>query len=215
MSKSSLKLIYAYDTLCGWCYGFIPALRHFAEHLPDVDIEVVPGGLITGAPALPYAEMSAYIKGAEVHLEEVTGRKPSDAFHAMIIKGDQTVAASERPSHAIMQMNALAPDRAVEFAHLLQEAHFGLGKDVNDPKTYDDLCAAHGFPALDTDAITNATLEDPLVAKGFERCRKLRPRGYPTIFVTDEDDTVVGVIPSTYDPAAFLAEFTQIRDAQA
>jgi putative protein-disulfide isomerase len=215
MSNSPLKLIYAHDTLCGWCYGFIPALRHFEKHQPDVAIEVAPGGLMTGSPAKPYSEMSSYIKGAEIRLEEVTGRKPSDAFHTMIAKDNGTVAASEVPSHAIMQMNALAPDRAAEFAHLLQEAHFGLGKDVNDPKTYDDLCAEHGFPALDTDAITKATLADPLVAKGFELCRKLGPSGYPTIFVATEDDTILGVIPSTYDPADFLDEFTQIRDAQA
>jgi putative protein-disulfide isomerase len=215
MSKSPLKLIYAHDTLCGWCYGFIPALRHFSDQQPDVDIEVVPGGLFTGTPARPYAELSAYIKGAEVRLKEVTGYKPSDAFHVMITLDNHNEAASERPAHAIMQMNALAPDLAVEFAHLLQEAHFGLGKDVNDPGTYDDLCAEHGYPALDTTAITNATLADPLVAKGFERARKLGPSGYPTIFVTDQNDNVVGTIPSTYDPAAFLSEFTKIRDARA
>jgi putative protein-disulfide isomerase len=214
MSKN-LKIIYAHDTLCGWCYGFIPALRHFAEQQPEVGIEVVPGGLMTGSPARPYSEMSAYIKGAEVRLKEVTGHKPSDAFHAMITSDDNIVAASERPGHAVMQMNELAPDRTVEFAHLLQEAHFGLGKDVNDPKTYDDLCAEHGFPTLDTDAITKATLADPLVAKSFERCRKLGPSGYPTIFVANEDGTVIGTIPSTYDPAAFLAEFIQVQDEQA
>lgn len=215
MSNSPLKLIYAHDTLCGWCYGFIPALRYFEKHQPNVAIEVAPGGLMTGSPAKPYSEMSSYIKGAEIRLDEVTGYKPSDAFHAMITSDDAIDASSERPAHAIMQMNELAADRAAEFAHLLQEAHFGLGKDVNDPKTYNDLCAEHGFPALDTDAIVNATLADPLVAKGFERTRKLGPSGYPTIFVVDENETVVGTIPSTYDPAAFLAEFTQIRDAHA
>lgn len=214
MSESTIKLIYAHDTLCGWCYGFIPALRHFAEQRPDVEIEVVPGGLCTGTPARPYAELSDYIKGAQGNLERVTGRKPSEAFHAMIMQDNGPVAASEPPSHAVMQMKALAPDRSVEFAHLLQEAHFGLGKDVNDPKTYDDLCAEHGFPSLDTDAITKATLADPLVANSFERCRQLGPSGYPTIFVADRGGVVLGVIPSTYDPKAFLTAVDKIRNEQ-
>ncbi len=76
-SNSYLKLIYAHDTLCGWCYGFIPALRHFVGQYPGIDVEIVPGGLMTGTPSRAYSTMSEYIKGAEVRLEQVTGRKPS------------------------------------------------------------------------------------------------------------------------------------------
>jgi len=41
---SQYRLIYGYDTLCGWCYGLIPALRHFSTKHPDVPVEVLPGG---------------------------------------------------------------------------------------------------------------------------------------------------------------------------
>lgn len=166
---------------------------------------------MAGTSARPYAEMSNYIKRTEVRLEQVTGRKPSAAFHTMITSENSPIAASEPPSHAVLQMKTMAPDRATEFAHLLQEAHFWLGQDVNAPATYDILCAEHGFPPLDTDAIKKATLCDPLVAESFEHCRKLGPSGYPTIFVADENDTVISTIPSTYDPAALLAKFREIQ----
>ena len=214
MKNTNLKLIYAHDTLCGWCYGFIPALRYFADQHPDVEIEVVPGGLFADASVRPYAEMSDYIKGAEIRLEQITGRKPSTAFHTMINAKKGPIASSEPPSHAVLQMKSLAPGRATEFAHLLQEAHFGEGKDVNDPATYDNLCALHNFPQLDTVAIQNATSADPLVADSFERCLNLRPNGYPTIFVIDKNDRVVDTIPSIYDPNAFVAQFLKIQETQ-
>ena len=213
MTEKTLKLIYAHDTLCGWCYGFIPAIRHFAEQHPDVEIDVVPGGLMAGDSAVPYMSKSEYIKGAEIRLKEITGRKPSAAFHSMIVSDNKLMAASEPPSHAILQMKALAPERAAEFADLLQDAHFGEGKDVNDPATYDELCTKHKLPMLDTVAIQKASSSDPLIAESFERCRKLEPNGYPTIFVARKDNTVIATISSTYDPTSFVAQYKEIRDS--
>ncbi|MBL4874576.1 MAG: hypothetical protein JKY41_14620 [Rhodobacteraceae bacterium] len=37
MSQEKSKLIYGHDPLCGWCYGLIPALRHFAAHHPEIE----------------------------------------------------------------------------------------------------------------------------------------------------------------------------------
>lgn len=181
------------------------------EQQPDIEVDIVPGGLMAGAAAKPYLEMSEYIKGAQLKLKEITGRMPSEAFHAMIAAPDGPMASSEPPSHAVLQMKALAPDRAVEFAHLLQNAHFDGGKDLNDPATYNDLCTEHGLPMLDTAAITKASMADSMVADSFARCRKLGPSGYPTIFVVDQNNTLVGTIPSTYDPTAFLDQFLKIQ----
>jgi len=80
---SSYKLIYGYDPLCGWCYGLIPALRKFHETYPDVPVEVLPGGLFTGSPARPYSSLVDHIRWAEISLERITGRKPSEVFHEM------------------------------------------------------------------------------------------------------------------------------------
>ena len=207
---SKLKLIYAYDPLCGWCYGMIPALEHFCAIEPDVEIEVLPGGLFTGTPARSYLSLISHIRSAEVRLEQVTGRRPSEAFHAMISANGGIDASSERPSHAVLQMNKLAPDRSLEFAHRLQEVHYEEGKDLNLPETYDEICASLGMPLLDTEAIVGATLADPEIEQAYRQCAALRPHGYPTIFIVDLKNTIVGVVPSTYDPKGFVNEFHAI-----
>jgi putative protein-disulfide isomerase len=207
-----MHIIYAFDPLCGWCYGLIPALRHFTENEPDVAIEVLPGGLFTGTPARPYASLIPHIRRAEQNLDKVTGRKPSEKFHALISQKKTIDASSERPSHAILQMKTLAPQGVLDFAHKLQEMHYEDGRDLNLPETYNGATDALGLPRLDTQAIVAATLSTPMIAEAYTRCANLRPHGYPTIFIVD-DKTVIGTIPSTYEPEAFLQAFYKIRDS--
>lgn len=210
---ATIKLVYAYDTLCGWCYGLIPALKHFTKERPHVEIEVLPGGLFVGEPARPYASLVAHIRSAERRLEAVTGRKPSDAFHRFIASDPKAYARSEVPGHALLQMNALDKSRSLEFAHLLQEAHFGEGKDLNEAQTYIDICDAHGFPALDIRALLKASLDDEILQKGFKACRDLRPQGYPTVFVVNESvrgKEVLGTIGAAYAPEQLVMAFDEL-----
>lgn len=208
--NSKVKLIYAYDPLCGWCYGLIPALRHFVARFPEVQVEVLPGGLFTGTPPRPYASLIPHIRQAEVHLEQVTGRKPSEVFHRFIAQKKTVDASSERPGQAVLQVNELSVDHALEFAHRLQEMHYEEGADLNEPEVYDDITEQLGLPKLDTQKIVNATLKDPMIAKAYARCNSLQPRGYPTVFVASPEDKVLGSIPSTYEPDAFLNEFRRL-----
>ncbi|MFW5658939.1 MAG: hypothetical protein ACOCZ8_03040, partial [Bacteroidota bacterium] len=43
--KPTMKVIYVYDALCGWCYGFSPNIQQLHDEFGDrVDFEVVSGG---------------------------------------------------------------------------------------------------------------------------------------------------------------------------
>jgi len=192
--KHPVKLIYGYDPLCGWCYGLIPAMRNFSNIHPNVSIEVLPGGLFSGDRARPYSMLVDHIRSAEIHLEQATGRKPSELFHRMIKQENCPVAISDPPSHAVLQMNSLAPERALEFAHLLQEVHYQNGEDLNMANTYNRLCDKHGFPDLDTDAIVNATSDDPLIAQSYRKASKLGVNSFPTILVADQNNKIAGTI---------------------
>ncbi len=49
-ASSTMKLIYVYDALCGWCYGFSPVITDFsARHASEFAVEVVSGGMVLGA----------------------------------------------------------------------------------------------------------------------------------------------------------------------
>ncbi|MET7335721.1 hypothetical protein [Nonomuraea sp. NPDC005650] len=51
-----IRLTYAFDAYCGWCYGLGPALRQFADGNADrIELRVLSGGLFSGPRALPVA----------------------------------------------------------------------------------------------------------------------------------------------------------------
>ncbi len=185
--SSAPRLIYGYDPLCGWCYGAIPALRHVRAQLPNLKIEVLPGGLVTGDRIRPYSELIGYIRGASENLERVTGRKPSEAFFDMISVSDPPLASSLPPSDAVRQMNEIAPEWALEIAHAIQEAHFGAGMDVNDPALYAEITHRLGAPPIETSHWTDRAALEDLLAPSFAKSREFGIKSFPSfVLVTDQ-----------------------------
>lgn len=177
---SGAYLVYGYDALCGWCYGAIPAVRHVAEAFPDLSIEVIPGGLVTGERIGPYARKVDYIRGAAVNLERVTGRRPSPAFFDLISGPQPVVASSLIPSDAVQQVKETAPEKALSFAHQVQEAHFGDGKDLNDPETYHAITDGLDLPSLETGHWGDRAELERRLAPVFARARSFGITSFPS-----------------------------------
>jgi putative protein-disulfide isomerase len=186
------ELIYGFDPLCGWCYGVVPAMRRVAQDHPDLPIRLVMAGLVTGERVGPYAGMEGYIRGASARLRAVTGRAPSEAFFRLIatpgVQGN-----SGPPSVAIAHAAGFAPERAVEFAHRVIEAHFEEGADLNDPAAYGPMLAAVGveepLPDIRDDGLARAVW-----AEG----RRIGLRSFATLAVVKGGQA--RVLPSEYDP---------------
>ena len=67
-----MKLVYVVDAYCGWSYGFAPTFAEVVRRHPDVDVEVVSGGLFTGPRRVPIREFG-YVQGANTRISELTG----------------------------------------------------------------------------------------------------------------------------------------------
>ena len=186
------ELIYGFDPLCGWCYGIVPAMRRVADDHPDIPIRLVMAGLVSGDRVGPYADMEGYIRGAADHLRQVTGRAPSEAFFRLIttpgVEGN-----SGPPCIAIAHAAGFAPDRAVEFAHKVIDAHFEEGADLNESATYVPLLAGVGV----TEPLPD--IHDPRLAEAvWEQGRRIGLRSFPTLAVLK--DGQARILPSEYDP---------------
>ncbi len=186
------ELIYGFDPLCGWCYGIAPAMRRVAADHPGLPIRLVMAGLVSGERVGPYAQMEGYIRGASGRLREATGREPSEAFFRLIttpgVEGN-----SGPPCVAIAHAAGLAPDRAMDFAHRVIEAHFEQGADLNDPETYEPFLREVGVTRPLPD------IHDPRLAEAvWEQGRRIGLRSFPTLAVLK--DGQARVLPSEYDP---------------
>jgi putative protein-disulfide isomerase len=175
------RLIYGFDPLCGWCYGFAPALRELRLALPDLAIELRMGGLVTGERIGPYADAASYIKGASARMTAATGVALGEAFHAEILGNDAVVASSVPPCDAILQARAAAPDRVLDLAEALQTAHFRDGRDLNDADVYADLAGRLGI-AMTFDLPGPRDVR-PGLAREFAESRMLGLTSFPSLLL--------------------------------
>ena len=214
---TDLRLIYGHDPICGWCYAGIPAQRALARRFPDLPVELAMGGPFTGDRVVPYPAMEDYINRAFDRIEDRTGRRARAPFFRMIGDPASGDFDSTLPVHAVLQMRALAPDRLADYAHALQEAHYEQGRPFNAPEVFEDVARALGLPVPDGAAAVAATDDDPLIRAEYDRARGMGLVGYPTSFVVDGEDRVLGRIEGIYDPDAFVEAFEAIvaRDETA
>jgi putative protein-disulfide isomerase len=186
------ELIYGFDPLCGWCYGLVPAMRRVEQDHPDLPIRLVMSGLVSEGGVGPYARMESYIRRAEVQLKKVTGRESSESFFRLIA-APGIEADSGPPCVAIAHVAGLAPDKAVDFAHLVIEAHHGDGADLNDPASYAPLLREVGLPPGLPD-IHDSRLAEAVWAEG----RRIGLRAFPTLAIVK--DGRARVLPTEFDP---------------
>jgi putative protein-disulfide isomerase len=141
-----MKLIYIYDPVCGWCYAFTPVVQELVKQHPEIEVEVLSGGMILGAHRRPASAMYNYIKDARVRVEELSGIKFGDAFIEGYLHTEDLID-SEKPCVATTVFKQYLPAQALDFAHDLQYALKFEGKSLNEDATYVEVLKKYNLPA--------------------------------------------------------------------
>lgn len=197
------KIIYIFDPLCGWCYGFSSVLQQLHQKYADTyHFDVLSGGMITGARIAPFITMEQYIRGAYRRVEDMAGVKFGVAYLNKLLPSSTIMMDSRPPSYALETMRSLKPQALVAFAHALQSAHYGQGADYNDDQTYRTL--AEKFE-VDADAFVNDLHKEETryaAEQNFAWCANVGVQGYPTLVM--ETDRDLFLIAHGYRPLAEL-----------
>jgi putative protein-disulfide isomerase len=180
------KIIYFFDTLCGWCYGFSPVIKQIAEKYGDhFEFEVISGGMVTGERVQPASVMANYILGAYKQVETMTSVTFGEPYLEMLREGTR-IQSSFEPALVMRTFKTFLPEKAVFFAHDLQKANYYDGLDLNDFSNYQslvekyDLDWAAFFEKMETQAMQKATIQDFQIANAYE------VTGFPTVFFENE-----------------------------
>jgi putative protein-disulfide isomerase len=57
------EIIYVFDPLCGWCYGFSPVIKQAYDTYKDkADFKVITGGMIIGDQISPIGKMAEPVR---------------------------------------------------------------------------------------------------------------------------------------------------------
>lgn len=139
-------MIYVYDALCGWCYGFSNTIIQFAENHPsEFNTTVMSGGMVVGDRVGPIGKTAPYIKTAYKDVEERTGVTFGEPFLQDVLHEGKTVFDSIPPSIAMTLFKARSKDHHIEFAADLQKGVYFEGKAPTDIRWYADVAAKYGL----------------------------------------------------------------------
>lgn len=191
-------LIYVYDPLCGWCYGFHQVMEKIQQRFGDrLNIDVRVGGLAVGERAQTINEGFGYIKDGLQQVEKSTGIEFGRNFKMLVEEGSY-MYDSMPACRAQKTMNELAPEKALSFAGTLQNALFRDGKNLNEWSTYDELISDYDIDAdefksrFESDELKNRLIDE------FTWCRNRGATGFPSLLIQIEDE--ISVMTRGYRP---------------
>ncbi|MFT4737136.1 MAG: putative protein-disulfide isomerase [Cyclobacteriaceae bacterium] len=182
------QILYIFDPLCGWCYGFSQTIYDFYKaHSENLDFVPIVGGMVTGDRIGPAAKMYDYISGAIPRLEQTTGCKVTQTYLEVILSSQEVIMNSEPPCRAVVAFRSIKPDQSMTFVKALQYAHYGLGRDYNLDSTYASLLAQFDvseqafFSAYESKEILDITVNE------FDWVQKAGVRGFPATVLKQGD----------------------------
>lgn len=182
------KIIYIYDALCGWCYGFSPVIKSVYERYQNrFDFEVLSGGMILGSRTGPVGAVAPYIKTAYRTVEETTGIVFGEAFLREVERGEM-IMDSEKPAIGLAVFKNYHPDKSILFAHEIQNCLHFDGRGLNDEDVYRLIAVNHG---IDPDEFIHKMHEEPFKQTAyyeFALVKQLQVSGYPAAFIQSADN---------------------------
>jgi putative protein-disulfide isomerase len=185
--QKKISLLYVYDPLCGWCYGFGPVMEQIAKNYNEnVDIEIISGGMVIGERIKPVGNMSAYILESIPRLERTSGVTFGQPYIELIKEGSY-ITSSEKPSIALCVYKSFKIVDQIAFAHAIQKSYFLEAKDLNQDSTYSNIASRFG---IDKNAFLKRMQDSTylnLAHAEFNRASVLGVNGFPTVLEKNEN----------------------------
>ena len=188
-------LFYCYDAYCGWCYGFSSVMTQIANQYPDLQIEVLSGGMILPEEPVHISATAGYIQSAYKTVEEYSGVSfgPDYLWHINNPDLSDWYPNSEKPAIALCIFKEIYPEKQVAFAADLQKALHFEGRDLTDDEAYRHLLPLFGIEAeefyaklKDEKYLTQANQE-------FEICKQLQVHGFPALYVQHPNGKIFAI----------------------
>jgi putative protein-disulfide isomerase len=203
-----MKLIFVGDPMCSWCYGFGKEMTSLAESMPELEVQIVLGGIGAGSTQvlddagkqfrLTHWARVEQASGVEFNRDALLARKNFVYDTEPICRAVVTARMMER------SVNLLSVFRA------FQRAFYVDGLDTTDGNVLAEVGAAAlrsaGFNT-DAEAFFSRWSSDDVIEAtraDFALTQNLGVTGFPTLFV--EWDGKFGRIGSGFMPAAQIKQ---------
>lgn len=200
-------LVVATDPLCGWCYGFGPALAQVRAALAErVRFRVACGGLVTGARVVPIGQTREYLLTGMAQVERRTGVRFGAGFRDGLLREGTWVSDSEPPCRAVLLAQELfGPQAALDVCAALTRSFYEAGLPPDAEATVELAARAAGVepgPLLER---YRAEADGLWTRARFAQAREEGVEQYPSLFL-DRGEGLELVVEGCLDaPAALFA----------
>lgn len=183
MNTTKPKIIYVFDPMCGWCYGFSKVMDTFAEkHQNDYSFEIISGGMVVGEREGPIGDFADYILGAYKRVEEYSGITFGEAYLDQL-RTKKLWSSSVMPSIALETFKQFKPESALWFASEVQRAYFHDGKDLRDQQVYLTLIKKYGIDEQQFLAKLTSPEMKAAAETGFKQSAAFGVTGFPCVIM--------------------------------
>lgn len=201
-----MQIFYFFDPLCGWCYGFSPAIAEVYSQWQDkATFRVIAGGMVRGERSGPISNVSAYLKKAYPDVEARCGVQFGAGFLKQLEVGTLWMD-SLPPSRALAVYREMGSQHELRYAAHLQHAIYSEGHEPNDLQGWAERAEQFGLKHGHTAADFLAQLEDPSSLEkaeaGFYESQQFGVQGFPSVVVHSADQYYL--IARGYRPASEL-----------
>lgn len=177
------KIIYVYDPMCGWCFGFGKVMGDFHKEFKDsFEFDVVSGGMVVGDREGPIGDFADYILGAYKRVEEYSGMKYGQPYLDQL-KTKTLWSSSVKPSIALETFKAFNTKDVVAFSHAIQLAYFVDGKDLRDEEVYKKLIKPYGINEAEFIKKLNSEEMRKQTSEWFQTTANWGVTGYPMVIL--------------------------------
>jgi putative protein-disulfide isomerase len=183
-SSMRSTVVYGFDPLCGWCFGFGPTFEKIRNELAeDFDFEMACGGLVTGERVRAIRHDADYLRAGLLQVEHRTGVKAGDAFLDGLLE-EGTYISNSVPLVEVLQ-TAIELDSAASFGfgYGLSVAFYRDGLLPDHPDTISAVATANG---LDSNELLRRWRNPDRPEQAAVWMDETRARGvttYPSLFL--------------------------------
>ncbi len=209
-----IEIIYGYDPLCGWCYGFSNEIKSVMSDLKHIaNFKLVNGGIFAGYRGLKMGYISEHIKKNMKNVSERSGRLFGANFLSLL-DNDNYSYDSKKASIAVAIMRDTFEEGAFDFASDIQTAFFKYGKDIQLDSTYIELLEDYPVDINYFLNRLNSKTEAEKVEFEFLNTQLLGFEGYPACAIKMDNKTEIlsqGYLDASQITSKILYKIEEIK----
>jgi putative protein-disulfide isomerase len=183
-----MKIIYVYDALCGWCYGFSSIMEKiFQYYCQEHEFTVISGGMIRGERVGELGKVAPYIQSAYKKVEETTGVRFGEKFIQGALAEGTMIMTSEPAAIAMAIVRKVQPQNVIPYAGMLLRAVYHDGVNVADICEFAPYAERVGVEnAYFLQEIFKPEYED-IVRQEYDYLAAIGVSGFPTLLAQKGD----------------------------